>query len=59
MTEEINITAEEWDEYKDVQDSGLVNMFTPDARAMTSLTKQEWLYVLKNYSQLKTKYEGE
>ena len=53
------VNKEQWDEYRDVQDSGLVNMFTPDARAMTSLTKQEWLYVLKNYSELKTKYEGE
>ena len=42
MAEEINITAEEWNEYKDVQDSGLVNMFTPDARAMTSLSKDKW-----------------
>ena len=52
MAEEINITAEEWNEYKDVQDSGLVNMFTPDARAMTSLSKDKWLYIIKNYEEL-------
>ena len=52
MTEEISITTEEWDEYRDVQDSGLVNMFSPDARAMTSLSKDKWIYILKNYDEL-------
>ena len=53
------VNKEQWDEYRDVQDSGLYNMFTPDARALTSLSRDEWLYILKNYSELKTKYEGE
>ena len=53
------INKDKWDEYRDVQDSGLVNMFTPDARALTSLSRSEWLYILKNYSELRTKYEGE
>ena len=55
----MEITKEQWDEYRDVQDSGAWNMFSPQARAETSLTKEEWLYILKNYSELKTKYEGE
>ena len=53
------INEDQWNEYREVQDSGLVNMFTPEARAMTDLTKKEWLYILKNYSELKDKYEGE
>ena len=53
------INKEQWDEYRGVQDSGMFNMFSPDARALTSLSRDEWLYILKNYSQLKTKYEGE
>ena len=58
MTEEISITTEEWDEYRDVQDSGLVNMFSPDARAMTSLSKDKWIYILKNYDELTLIHEG-
>ena len=53
------VNKEQWDEYRDVQDSGAYNMFDPNARALTSLSRDEWLYILKNYSELKTKYEGE
>ena len=52
------INEEQWNEYREVQDSGAWNMFSPQARAETSLTKEEWLYILKNYSELKDKYEG-
>ncbi len=55
----MEITKEQWDEYRDVQDSGAYNMFDPNARAMTDLTKQEWIHIMQNYSELKTKYEGE
>ena len=56
---EINITSEEWDEYKAVQDSGMFNMFTPQAREMTSLSKDKWLYIIKNYNELTLIHEGE
>ena len=36
----MEITKEQWDEYRSVQDSGAYNMFDPNARAMTDLTKQ-------------------
>ena len=55
----MEITKEQWDEYRDVQDSGLYNMFDPNAREMTGLSKQEWIHIMKNYSELKTKHEGE
>ena len=55
----MEITKEQWDEYRDVQDSGLYNMFDPIARAMTELSKQEWIHIMENYSELETKYEGE
>ena len=45
-------------EYRDVQDSGMFNMFDPQAREMTDLSRDEWLYIIKNYSELKEKYEG-
>ena len=55
----MEITKEQWDEYRDVQDSGMYNMYDPNARAMTDLSKQEWKHIMKNYSELKTKHEGE
>ena len=55
----MEITKEQWDEYRDVQDSGAYNMYDPNARAMTDLSKQEWIHIMKNYSELKTKHEGE
>tara|TARA_R100000808_G_C2115213_1_gene128059 strand:- start:119 stop:289 length:171 start_codon:yes stop_codon:yes gene_type:complete len=53
------INEEQWNEYRDVQDSGMFNMFSPRAREMTSLTKDEWIYILKNYNKLKKQYEGD
>ena len=55
----MEISSEQFQEYRDVQDSGLNNMFDPNARAMTSLCKDEWLYIMKNYKSLKEKYENE
>ena len=55
----MEITKEQWDEYRGVQDSGMFNMFDPQARAMTDLTKEEWIEIIQNYSELKNKYEGE
>ncbi len=55
----MEITRDKWDEYRGIQDSGMFNMFDPNARAMTELTKQEWIHIIENYSELKTKYEGE
>ena len=55
----MEITKEQWDEYRGVQDSGMFNMYDPQARAMTDLTKHEWIEIIKNYSELKNKYEGE
>ena len=59
MSKETDITKNEWDEYKSVQDSGMFNMFTPQAREMTSLSKNKWLYIIKNYNELTLIHEGE
>ena len=58
MSDAVEITRDKFSEYRDIQDSGMFNMFDPRAREMTSLTKNEWIYVLRNYSELKEKYEG-
>ena len=54
----MKLTKEQFMEYMQVQDSGMFNMFDPQAREMTSLSRDEWLHILKNYSELKEKYEG-
>ena len=48
----IDITKEKFDEYKQVQMSGDFNMFDPQARAMTDLTKDEWITIMKDYKKL-------
>ena len=54
----IDITKEKFDKYVKIQKDGKYNMFDPRAREMTSLSRSEWIYILKNYSELKEKYEG-
>ena len=54
-----DITKEEWEEYRDIQMSGGFNMFTPQAREMTTLSKDKWIQILKNYTELKEEYEGD
>ena len=54
-----SITREQWDEYRSVQDSGAYNMYDPNARGMTDISRQDWIVIMKNYSELKKKYEGD
>ncbi len=53
----VKITREKWEDYRAVQDGGLYNMFDPRARQLSDLTKEEWVYIITNYSQLKEKYQ--
>ena len=48
----IDITKSKFDEYKTVQKSGMFNMFDPKAREMTSLTKDEWVTIMREYKKL-------
>jgi len=48
----IDITKEKFDEYKRVQESGMFNMFDPQARALTDLTKAEWTTIMQEYDKL-------
>ena len=54
----MKVSKEQFQQYRDVQDSGMFNMFDPQAQDMTSLNKEEWIYIIKNYSELKAEYEG-
>ena len=48
----VQITKEDFLEYKRVQMSGMFNMFDPRAREMTSLSKDQWLRIIKEYKKL-------
>ena len=56
--DKMEISKDQWTEYRGIQDSGMFNMFDPQAISMTDLSKNEWLHIMKNYSELKEKYEG-
>ena len=58
MSNIIEITENKFSEYRDIQDSGMFNMFDPRAREMTSLTKNEWVHIITNYNELKEKFGG-
>ena len=58
MSDTVTINKDKFSQYRDIQDSGMFNMYDPRAREMTSLSRSEWIYILKNYSELKEKYEG-
>ena len=53
------ITAEKFEAYVAVQESGLLNMFDPRARALANemndldITKDEWVDMMKNYESYK------
>ena len=54
----MKLTKEQFMEYRQVQNSGMFNMFDPQAREMTSLSIDEWVHIMNYYSKLKEKYEG-
>ena len=54
-----DITKEDWEAYRTVQDSGLHNMFTPDAIRASGLDKETYMTIVTNYSSLEEKYEND
>ena len=54
--EPITVTKSEFAQYCDIQETGAYNMLDPRARELTTLSKGQWIFVLKNYSDLKNKY---
>ena len=55
----LEITREQFEGYKEVQNSGRYNMFDPNARMLTELDKNTYLSIMKNYDELSKKYGGE
>jgi len=58
MSGTVKIDKSDWTQYRDVQLSGQFNMYDPRARAMTTLTKTEWIHIMSNYVELRDKFEG-
>jgi len=48
----VEIDFDKFKQYREVQESGEYNMFDPQARAQTNLTKEEWVRIMKEYKTL-------
>ena len=48
----IDITKDKFDQFKRVQISGEFNMFDPQAREMTNLSKEQWVKIMQEYKKL-------
>jgi hypothetical protein len=60
MTEFTFMQLEDWRIYEEVRQSGRFNMlFVPNARALTGLSRERYMFVLKNFSELKKQAELE
>lgn len=53
MTEFTKEEIVNWNYYEEVRLSGEYNMFDTRAREITGLTRSEYSFVIKNYSELK------
>ena len=52
-----NITKKQFKEYEAVRQSGSYNMWDWRARYQTSLTRKEWLTIIKHYNKIKLRME--
>jgi hypothetical protein len=51
-------SKEQFQAYREVQDSGIYNMFSPDAILSTGLDKETYFDIIENYDEYTEKYEG-
>ena len=56
--EKEDITKDDWEAYRTVQDSGLHNMFSPQAILASGLDKNKFMNIISRYEELEDKYEG-
>ena len=56
IKQDLYITKQQFTQYLNVQNLGLFNMLSEEARDMTDLTEQEYIYIIKNYTYLKDLY---
>tara|TARA_R100001594_G_scaffold40173_1_gene72029 strand:+ start:132 stop:314 length:183 start_codon:yes stop_codon:yes gene_type:complete len=51
------ITREDFEDYLEVQKSGMYNMLSPDAIMASGLDKNVYMEIISNYSELKEKFD--
>jgi len=54
--QDLYVSESEWREYREVQEEGRFNMLDPNACMTTSLTREQWYYIIKNYAYFVTLY---
>tara|TARA_R100000315_G_C5208508_1_gene123510 strand:+ start:355 stop:525 length:171 start_codon:yes stop_codon:yes gene_type:complete len=52
----IEVSKAEFDRYVKVQESGMVNMISPDVQDLADISKDVHMAILKNYVELRDKY---
>ena len=53
----VNVDMLDFVKYLDVRDSGVTNMFDlRNVTALTGLSKEQIMYIMKNFSELEEKY---
>lgn len=57
--ENIQVTSDDFESYESVRRNGSWNMFDPEARAATGLDKDTYIAIIRNYNELKEKYNKE
>jgi len=57
VKKDLVISESQFNEYLNVQNTGLFNMLDPRARTYTSLSKEEWMYIIQNYEVLWNLYK--
>ena len=59
MAETVDISILDYIKYEDVRKSGVTNMFDlRNVTVLTGLNKEQIMYIMDNYSELKDKYDG-
>tara|TARA_R110002020_G_scaffold186295_2_gene384317 strand:+ start:625 stop:810 length:186 start_codon:yes stop_codon:yes gene_type:complete len=48
----IDITKDKFDEYEKIRQEGRYNMFDPQARALSNLSRGEWVTIMQDYDKL-------
>tara|TARA_R100001015_G_C4588022_1_gene143789 strand:- start:637 stop:807 length:171 start_codon:yes stop_codon:yes gene_type:complete len=54
----IEVSKEEFERYVRVQESGMVDMISPDVQDLADISKDVHKAILKNYSELEDKYSN-
>lgn len=59
IKQDLLVSKSEWQEYRQVQKLGTFNMLDPNARMLTSLNREQWFHILKNYQYFVNLYGSE